>query len=376
MHEVNGRREGRGRRTGSRFAAAAGLLFVLLFAPGCPVLEWLTTGSYHPYAKNGAPDASLMDRAAGGGRAAGTAGALTLLAPKGARRPNAADLRLPCDLVPPFRVECTVGFGDAASRPAEDSYFGLNVVDRGGFGYEYSLLCVRADGIRTTAGFGFPVQVTYPGAEQVDLAYDHDGNELVAYVREHGGAGTWVEVTRTAVASAGPFIPKFSALNLDAGRKVIFRRLRVLANAEYAAEQATPELLAARRFAEALQDLADGADALNAETPDTTAATTEFESAGQRLSDAMLALETPVDPGKQSSAARRLRKARKSLKTANSRLTQALGKLSSHGIEKRSFVLRRVGAAAVGVAQAGEQVIPDELRAATNGLTLKKLLRK
>ncbi len=300
---------------------------------------------------------------------------LTFVAPADVPAPNFAERTLPLDLIAPFRVECTVGLCDEAFYPAPSAVFGFSVVERTGAEREFSADCSRVGGITATASFGTPAPHAFAGAERVDLALEHDGTDLVAYARANGAAA-WTEVSRAAVTATGPFLPKFGVLNFEPGQMVSYYSLRVRANAPYAPGQATPQHAAVRAMAEALGALADGADELASETSDVAAATLRFEAAQRLVADAVAALDSAAGPGKRDPSARRLKKARKAALKAAKGVTKALGNLDVNSAGGATAVVKGVGSAALSLAQAGDQVLPDDLRAAIGGLTLKSFLGK
>jgi hypothetical protein len=301
---------------------------------------------------------------------------LTFVAPADVPAPNFGEVTLPLDLIPPFRVECTVGLCDEAFYPAPTAVFGFSVVERTGAQREFSADCSRVGGITATASFGTPTPRAFAGAERVDLAFEHDGTDLVAYARKRDAAAPWTEVSRAAVAATGPFLPKLSALNFEPGQMVSYYSLRVRANAPYALGQATPQHQAVRAMAEALNALADGADELVSATPDAAAARQRFEAASQLVRDAVAALDVAAGPGKKDPDARRLKKARKAALKAAKGVTKAVGNLDVNTSRGEAAVMKGVGSAALSLAQAGDQVLPDDLRAAIGGLTFKSFLGK
>jgi len=302
---------------------------------------------------------------------------VTFYAPADVPAPNAADLPVPYELIAPFRIECVVGLCDPAFYPAPTAVFGFSVVERGGAQREFSADCSRVGGMTATAGFGTPAPQAFAGAQRVDLALEHDGTDLVASARDHNLGGAWIEVARTPLAASGPFLPKLGALNFDPGQMVTYSSFRVRANAPYGPGQATPQMEAVRNFAEALNDLADGADALVGAAPDAAAASLKIQAANQRVQEAVTAIEAAAALGKKPTAAmRKLKKARAAARKAAAGVAKAIGTLDATGIAQKPAVLKKVGIAALGLAQAADQILPGDLRAAIGGRTLKSFLGK
>ena len=302
---------------------------------------------------------------------------LTFLAPADATLPNSAEIAVPYELIPPFRVTFTVGLCDPAFYPAPSAVFGCSVIERGGAAREFSVECSRVDGITAGADFGVPASHAFPDAKRVDLAMEHDGSTLIASARDHEVGGAWFELSRMTVQSGGVFLPKLAAMNFEAGQMVSYYALRVPTNAPFADGEATAQRRAVRELAAALNDLADGADEFIADTPDQAAADAKFRAAQTRVQSAVAALGAAASPGKRRNAAdRRLRKARRLALKAAGRLAKSLKLVESGAPASAAAVGKRVSSAALSLLLAADQILPDDLRADIGGATFARLRGK
>ncbi len=301
-------------------------------------------------------------------------GALTFSAPADVPPPNARELTAPYDLVPPFRVECVVGLCDPAFYPSPSAVFGMSVVTRTGSAAEFALDVSRTAGMTATAAFGAASPQSFPDAQRIELALEHDGVELVGYARDHAVGGAWNEVSRTLAPAGDIYLPRIYAMNFEPGQMVSFYSLSAPENAPYGAGQATTTHEIVRKLVESLDRMAVGTESLGADTPDAATAELEFRAAAQLVDEAFAALAEVDAPAKRSAADRRRRKAQKAGRKAAKRVAQALGRLSANGADDAPAVSKRLASAAVSIVQAGDQLLPDDLRAAVGGIYLKGVL--
>ena len=92
------------------------------------------------------------------------------------------------------------------------------------------------------------------------------------------------------------------------------------------------------------------------------------------MSSAVAALDVASNPGKKDPNAKRLKKARKAALKAAKGVTQAISSLDPSGAGETEKVFDRIGSAATSLSQAVDQILPEDLRAAIGGLTLKSVL--
>jgi hypothetical protein len=255
----------------------------------------------------------------------------------------------------------------------------MSVVERTGLLRSFALKCSRTGGITATADFGTPSPHAFAGAERVDLALAHDGTDLVGYARDHNVGGPWFEISRTALAAAGTlFLPELRAQDFAPGQMISFYSLRIRANAPYGPGQVSPAHEAVRSMGEAMNSIADGADALMSGMGGLPAAMADLDAAAQSAQAAVASLDAAAAAAgkKPSRAARSLKKARKGAAKAAKKFSQALGSLDTGGTPDAGAIVKKVGAAALGIAKAADLVLPDDLRAAIGGRTLSDYVGK
>lgn len=365
-------------RSAVRFVRAAGIAAAALLLPACfappqnEILRGILDMRSDPGAKPATP--RLRTSAAKAARISADPNTVSFRAPADAPAPNQASVLAPRDLVPPFRVETTVGLCDPDLAPAAGGAFGMRVVERTGAERTFAVSCARVGGITATADFGTPSPAAFADAELLDIALEHTGTEIVAYARDTALDGAWTEVARAAAAGGGPFLPEIRASNFDPGQMVSFYSLRVPENAPYGVGQATPQHQAVRALGEAIEGIATGADALL--EGDTSAAAASLAEAESNVNAAIAAIESASSPTKRGNAAsRRAKKARRIAKAAARNVAKAIRTVEQSGSEKGATAVRKAGAAAISLAKAGDQILPDDLRAAIGGARLSQLLR-
>lgn len=365
-------------RGSARRVRAAGIAAAALLLPACfaPPQNEILRGILDMRSDAGAKPATprLRRTAAKPARVVSDANTVSFRAPADVPAPNQASVLAPRDLVPPFRVETTVGLCDPDLAPAPGGAFGMRVVERTGAARAFAVSCARIGGITATADFGTPSPAAFADAELLDIALEHTGTEIVAYARDAALDGAWSEVARAAAAGGGPFLPEVRASNFDPGQMVSFYSLRVPENAPYGVGQATPQHEAVRALGEAIEGIATGADALL--EGDAGGAAASFADAESDVSAAIAAIESASSPTKRGNAAsRRAKKARRIAKAAARNVAKAIRTVEQSGAEKGATAVRKAGAAAISLAKAGDQILPDDLRAAIGGARLSQFLR-
>jgi hypothetical protein len=297
--------------------------------------------------------------------------AVSFVAPADLKLPNRCERTLPVELVPPFRVEAVVGLCDPAFYPDPSATFGMSVTEQGGAGRNLAIACSRDGGIRVVSGLGSDADVLFADSTRIDLALAHDGTDLVAEARDHETSGAWTEVGRVALTDlAGPMLAKVEGRNFLPGQMIGFYAFRVRANAPLGAG-ATPAHQAVRAMADAADALFDANDALEADVPDLDGAADAIELATLRLTEAGGMI---VTKGKVDRATRKARKAAKRAAKAAKRTGKSATLLRETGAAAIPAATKQIRRAFGDTITAGDAILPDDLRAAIGGYTLKNIL--
>ena len=374
---------GRGARRIAGLLVRLSLLVVLVGTTGCiQVIQALLDLALCDRASDGTPRSALgvcglPPGAKAQGAVAPRSDELSFHAGALDTRPNGRRIPVPVELVPPFRVETTLGLCDPAFAPDAAASFGAAIgEDLAGAGW-WSVSCRVADGLVVSPEFGSGADKALPGARKVALAFEHDGTDLVAYVRSPAAAGTWEELARTAASAAGgTFVLEFWAQDFQAGAMSSVYDLRIVQNAD-APAGVPPQRAAAREIAEAATPLLAAIDALQAEASDAAGAADLIDDARSRIAGALASLDAAaIAPAKPTPAQAALRKARTSLTRASNRLNGAAKLLRKKGSRKAAAAAKSAGKSIRDLVAALDLVLPDDLRAAAGGIRLADVLAK
>ncbi|MCG3133419.1 MAG: hypothetical protein HMLKMBBP_00576 [Planctomycetes bacterium] len=287
-------------------------------------------------------------------------------------RPNGSRITLPIQHASPFRLESTIGLCEAEFAPDASAIFGVAVRDSAntsGPGGWWGVTCRVSGGLTATASFGSVGTVAFADATKLDIAFEHDGTDLVVLARDADAGGAWQELGREeAVFPSGSAFPEAFAGNLQPGAAVSIHDARFLANSTVGGgpgAQATRSVArATERFgaAEAALDSGSAEDAASA-----------LDDARDEIGDALAALGPPKRATAEERAAA---KARKLLGKVQASLAKSAGLLRKKGIAKAKKARALNRKSLLSALTAGDLVLPEELREAVGGLRLGDVLRK
>jgi hypothetical protein len=291
-------------------------------------------------------------------------------------RPNGRRATVPVELRPSFRLETTIGLCDPAFAPDAGATFGVALGDGyDGDGWSSIALSVNA-GLDATPSFGTGTKKSFPGATRLDLAFEHDGTELVAYARDPMVSAAWQELSRATVAApSGFFVAEFWARDLQPGAMTTVSSLTFVSNGSVP-DGATFGQRAVRALADASGPVVQANALLGSTSGDSAAIAALLAAARLRLDDAVTTLDTYTPGAKKTAEEKAVAKARRSLTKAAAGLDAAARILEKKGFAKSAAARKKTAAALAALAGAADLVLPADTRAAIGGLRLADLLPK
>lgn len=192
------------------------------------------------------------------------------------------------DLWAPFRFEATGGFINSAKVGGVDGFFCLELDGRNTNPLEFYALCAQPinNGLLVFAarnGNSNLGQIFFQGATVVDLAIEHEGQNLKYLVREHG-TDPWQQVAQISFLNLTvPLLPSVGVSNFKDGAEVGFDHFRVVNNGD-APNPLTPAQTAARELWNAVDKIAEAMEAVDGANPSTA-------NAAAALSTALLSVD-------------------------------------------------------------------------------------
>jgi hypothetical protein len=226
---------------------------------------------------------------------------------------GAGDFSIDRDIVAPFRWEVTAGLFDLRRADLGEGSFSSFLLDIGTFSAAFDLIVTQTDsGLCVTAisdpGGIVAGSLEFPGAMEVDLATEHDGN-LVTFLARQRGDGEYQTVGSVASTVRGPYRARFTLRELPKRVAVGLDRLEIIVNGPPPGPF-TPRSVLIRLTHETLDDVLAGVYLLDGPDPDAAGAVAAFEAAGMLLDDA---IELALDLGSVAPAHAALVRAREAL---------------------------------------------------------------
>ena len=239
---------------------------------------------------------------------------------------------VPFDLVPPFRVEITVGLCDPSLAPDAAASFGAWLEKSGDAATPWRVDCRNDAGMRVESRFGSQASVAYPGAQRVNLAWLHNGTELIVQARDPESAGNWVELERTPLDPSATSMPQFFAQDFPDGAMTSVYALKFITNG-VPAQDAPGACKATQSVASANAPLTEALENLHGLDADARAAADDLDAAKTRVDTALAAL-APVGAKATTPEEMSRAKARRSLANLSKSLGKASAALRKEGVVK------------------------------------------
>lgn len=297
-------------------------------------------------------------------------------APPGSPVRNAKRRIVPVELHPPFRVEMTVGLCDPDLAPGPGASFGGGIAESAGGTGRWYTKCRVENGLTTTSSLGGRTTFPFPGAQRVDLAFQHDGTDLIAFARDPEASATWQEIGReTLGTTTGVFLPDVFALDLPVGTMTSVYALKFPQNGA-SPPGASPQREAVREMAAATTPLVAADAALHGLGGDAPAAANHVDAARARVDAAVQRLGERLAAKAKSPEDKALASARARLVRTSKSLKKAAALLRSKGMAQARRVDKSLGKALKEVLKATDAALPADLRAAIGGYRLADILSK